>query len=52
MTVFTPASGKIKSRVVREKQTSSTPRLQGFELPLAKLLTVADAYAGPDDDED
>ena len=52
MTVFTPASGKIKSRVVREKQTYSTPRLPGFELPLAKLLTVADAYAGPDDDED
>lgn len=52
MTVFTMAGGKIKSRIVREKQTYTTPLLPGFELPLAKLLAVADAYAGEGEDDD
>jgi len=52
MTVFTMVGGKIKSRVVREKQTYTTPLLPGFELPLAKLLAAADAYAGLDSDDD
>jgi len=52
MTVFTSVAGKLKTRVVREKQTYTTPLLPGFELPLAKLLEVADAYAGEGDDDD
>jgi Uma2 family endonuclease len=52
MTVFTMADGKIQPRVIRPKQTYTTPLLPGFELPLAKLLAVSDAYAGAGDDEE
>jgi Uma2 family endonuclease len=52
MTVFTQIGGRIKSRVIREKQVYTTLLLPGFELPLAKLLAVADAYAGIEADQD
>ena len=45
MTVFQMVKGEISQRVVTEKQTYTTPLLPGFELPLAKLLRVADRWA-------
>jgi Uma2 family endonuclease len=47
LTVFTRQGGKIRKRVVREKQTYTTDLLPGFELPLAKLLALADEWEGP-----
>jgi Uma2 family endonuclease len=52
LTVFSLVGGKIKTRTIREKQTYKTPLLPGFELPLAKLLAVADACPDLGDDED
>jgi Uma2 family endonuclease len=37
-----------KERVIREKQTYTTPRLPGFKLPLARLLAVADSWQRPE----
>ena len=51
MTVFTRSGEKIKARVIREHQTSKTPLLPGFELPLAELLAVADACPTDLDDD-
>jgi Uma2 family endonuclease len=45
LTVFRLRRGKIRKQVVRENQTYTTDLLPGFELPLAKLLAVADAWA-------
>jgi Uma2 family endonuclease len=51
VTIFTRVAGKIKSRVLREKQTLTTPLLPGFELPLAKLFAAADACADAGDED-
>ena len=42
MTVFYLGEGKRREKVVGEKETYRTKLLPGFELPLAKLLSVAD----------
>ena len=34
-----------QERIIQEKQTYETPLLPGFELPLARLLTLADRWA-------
>jgi Uma2 family endonuclease len=44
LTVFSLQDGKIKERVVRERQTYKTPLLPGFDLPLARLLALADRW--------
>ncbi len=51
LTVFTPAGARFKARVLSEKQTYTTKLLPGFELPLGKLLAVADASPEDPDDE-
>lgn len=43
MTVFF-GTGKVDKRVYRERQTYTTPLLPGFELPLARLLAIADRW--------
>jgi Uma2 family endonuclease len=48
MSVMTRARGKNRVRVVKEDQVSKTDLLPGFELPLARLLALADSWA---DDE-
>ncbi len=50
MVVFHRQNGKITKRVIREQQTYRTPLLPGFELPLAKLLALADEWADERDD--
>jgi len=45
MVVFTRKSGETKMRVIREKQVYKTPLLPGFELPVAKLLALADQWS-------
>jgi Uma2 family endonuclease len=52
MTVFKGIGEKIKARTIHEKQTYVTRLLPGFELPLARLLAVADACPDLGDDED
>jgi Uma2 family endonuclease len=37
-------TGRVDKRVYRERQTYSTPLLPGFELPLARLLALADRW--------
>jgi Uma2 family endonuclease len=44
MTVFRNHPRGPKQRVVREKQTYTTPLLPGFKLPLARLFAVADSW--------
>ncbi len=44
MTVYGPAGKKPRRRVVREHQTYTTDLLPGFELPLGRLLAVADRW--------
>jgi Uma2 family endonuclease len=51
VTIFTRVAGKIKSRVLRKKQTLTTPLLPGFELPLARLFAAADACADAGDED-
>jgi Uma2 family endonuclease len=48
MSVMTRARGKNRVRVVKEEQVYKTDLLPGFELPLARLLALADSWA---DDE-
>lgn len=49
MTVYRRSrSGRVREIVVREHETYTTPLLPGFELPLAKLLEVADQLAEPE----
>ena len=43
LTVFY-VSGRVDKRVYRERQTYTTPLLPGFELPLARLLALADRW--------
>lgn len=45
MTVFTLVDGQVQVRVIKERQKYTTPLLPGFELPLAKLLKLADDWA-------
>jgi Uma2 family endonuclease len=48
MAVYRPTPGGLGSeQVVREGETFRTDRLPGFELPLARLLAVADRWAPP-----
>lgn len=44
LTVFFDASAQPAERVVNEAERYHSPCLPGFELPLAKLLAVADAW--------
>jgi Uma2 family endonuclease len=44
LTVFSLLGGKVRKRVFREHQIYRTPLLPGFELPLARLLALADAW--------
>ncbi len=48
MTVFSRQGKKIIKRVLTEKETYTTPLLPGFELPLAKLLALADSWEESD----
>jgi Uma2 family endonuclease len=45
MTVYRFQGGKSQKRAIREKQTYTTDLLPGFELPLARLLALADNWA-------
>jgi Uma2 family endonuclease len=45
LTVFIFSGDTDQERVIPEKQTYSTPLLPGFELPLARLLSLADRWA-------
>jgi|SRR5581483_4341513 len=47
LTVFFKQGKKIKKRIVREGEIYTTPLLPGFELPLAKLLALADDWQAP-----
>jgi Uma2 family endonuclease len=47
LTVFRNQSGGRQELVVREPDTYRPPLLPGFELPLARLLAVADSWAQP-----
>ena len=44
MTVFIRRGSKFAKRVIRENQVYTTDLLPGFEVPLAKLLALADAW--------
>jgi Uma2 family endonuclease len=44
MTVFRKTGSRVKKQVVRADQVYTTPLLPGFELPLARLLAVADDW--------
>jgi Uma2 family endonuclease len=48
MTIYFPLLADLKQRVVTESETYSTPLLPGFELPLKRLLDLADQYADED----
>jgi Uma2 family endonuclease len=45
LTVVRPGSGGPVDQVIPESTTFTTPLLPGFELPLARLLAVADRWA-------
>jgi Uma2 family endonuclease len=47
MTVFRNIPGEPPEVVVKSEETYRTPLLPGFELPLARLLKVADDWAKP-----
>jgi Uma2 family endonuclease len=47
MTVFCNRSGQPAEQVVKETDLHQTPLLPGFELPLARLLKVADDWSRP-----
>ncbi len=42
-----PGPGEPAEQVIKENEVYRTPLLTGFELPLARLLKVADDWAGP-----
>lgn len=44
MIVYSKHGKRIKKQIVSEKQTYTTPLLPGFELPLARLLALADEW--------
>ncbi len=45
LVVFTRQGGKTRRRVVKEHEIYTTPLMPGFELPVAKLLELADKWA-------
>jgi Uma2 family endonuclease len=45
LTVFSFSGESDQERVITEHQTYETTLLPGFELPLARLLTLADRWA-------
>ena len=47
LTVFAQHGKRIKKRLVMEKETYTTSLLPGFELPLARLLGLADEWRKP-----
>jgi Uma2 family endonuclease len=47
LTLWIKEGKKINKRAFREHQTYTTDLLPGFELPVGKLLTVADECAEP-----
>jgi Uma2 family endonuclease len=49
LTVFSTMAGKPPRKVIRENQIYKTELLPGFELPLARLLALADRW--PEEDE-
>ena len=49
LTVVRPGPEGPVDQVIAEMETFTTPLLPGFELPLARLLAVADRWAEPDD---
>lgn len=44
LVVFSRQGKRTRKRTVKEKQVYTTPLLPGFELPLARLLAVADEW--------
>ncbi len=48
MTVYRQETAKPAEQLVGEKETYRTDLLPGFELPLARLLAVADAWKEPE----
>jgi Uma2 family endonuclease len=44
LTVYSKQGKRIKKRIVAEAETYTTPLLPGFQLPLARLLALADAW--------
>jgi len=47
MTVCRGRPGEPAEQIIKENEIYRTPLLTGFELPLARLLKVADDWAGP-----
>jgi Uma2 family endonuclease len=47
MTVCRGRPGEPAEQIIKENEVYRTPLLPGFELPLARLLKVADDWAGP-----
>jgi len=47
MTVFRGRPGEPAEQIIKENEIYRTTLLTGFELPLARLLKVADDWAGP-----
>ncbi|MGE3805192.1 MAG: Uma2 family endonuclease [Gemmataceae bacterium] len=45
MTVVTKIAGKVHEKTVKEGEAYRPSRLPGFELPLKKLLAIADAWS-------
>jgi Uma2 family endonuclease len=45
LTVYIFGGETDQERVIGENETYQTPLLPGFELPLARLLTLADRWA-------
>jgi Uma2 family endonuclease len=43
LTVYTQHRKKVQKKVIRENQTYTTELLPGFEVPLARLLALADS---------
>jgi len=50
LTVFTKQGSRVRKRVIKESEVYTTPLLPGFELPLAKLLALCDAWKDADDE--
>ncbi len=44
LTVFSRPGKRERKRLIKEKETFATPILPGFELPLRKLLSLADEW--------
>lgn len=51
MTVYSWPGGKCKKRVIREHRVYQTDLLPGFELPLARLLALADRWPAREEGE-